>query len=163
MVSPDFYLPFQCEVLKWGFDLSNDNSAEGKDGVLLSFDIRLWFAVDFKFSPNFFSLEFTDSDFCCRENVEIVFSLATKCFLIVASFSCCLFFCFNIFNKCYHLLGCLVLHVVNKAKSFHGAGTVLFTIRHNEDCCLCLGQVGWGWSTHRNAEHVLGLSYLQFS
>lgn len=42
---------------------------------------------------------------------------------------CCLFVCFNIFNKCYHLLGCLVLHIVNKAKSFEGLGW----------CCLLLG------------------------
>lgn len=86
-VSPGFYLPFQHGVLKWDFDLSGHNSAEGKDGVSLLFDISLWFAVDFKSSPIFFSLEFTGSDFHCRENMETVFSLATKCCLIVASFS----------------------------------------------------------------------------
>lgn len=86
--SPDFYWPFLCMVLKQCFDLINDNSAEAKDGVLLSFDICLWFAVGFMTSLHSFMLEFTDSDSCCRGNIEnIFFSLATMCFLIVASFS----------------------------------------------------------------------------
>lgn len=86
--SPDFYWPFLCMVLKQCFDLINNNSAEAKDGVLLSFDICLWFAVGFMTSLHSFMLEFTDSDSCCRGNIEnIFFSLATMCFLIVASFS----------------------------------------------------------------------------
>lgn len=160
--SPDFYWPFLCMVLKQCFDLINDNSAEAKDGVLLSFDICLWFAVGFMTSLHSFMLEFTDSDSCCRGNIENIFFFPCH---NVFSNSCLLFFCpffgFNIFHKCYHLLGCLVLHVVNRANSFGGAGMVLFTAAHNEDCCLCLGQVGW--VLHRNAEHVLVSSYLLFS
>lgn len=80
MVSPDFYLPFRCGVLNGGFDLSSNNSSVAKDGVSLSFDISLWFAVDFKSSTVFFSLKFTDSDSSCRENMEIVFFPCHKVF-----------------------------------------------------------------------------------
>lgn len=151
--------PSQCEVWKWAFDLSIDSSAEGKGDVLLSLDACSLFAVDSMSSLNFFSLEFTD--FCCREDMEIVFSLVTTCSLIVTSFSA-------VFSPLISLisvticLGAGYYRLWTRPRVSEGL-EVLFTIRHNGDCCLCLGQVCCGWNRCRNAEHVLEFSYLQFS